>query len=478
MKWFQGSINEAVAASKSRKAIFVVFVEGKDDSSVQVAETINSTEVSSKLEQEHFVAIKLESGSESYRFFAQIYHLVPVPSLFFIGENGVPLEIVASHTITATELAIKIETVLAKGGKAGGQSTSALLLEKEIESAKSSGGSDAMEEIKNIEISKTEDSSDYVKANLESNEKTTGIPTVFPTSSQSSSNTNAEALTDRKIELTPEEKVERAKQLIEIQKKQRLEEEEKKEKERELNRRKMAKDLQKRLQMQHELEIKQAHVERMKEKAEEAAAKKKVRQQIAQDKLERKQRELALQQKAQNQSQEQPQSRAPIVSDATVTRIQFRLPSGNPHMGQFEPLSTLGSLRNYVIENINLPFRHFTMSTSFPRRELTADDDNKTLLDLELVPTAVILILPLKTTSATTAVISTSPDAGFLRRFVWMVFAPFVGFYNSIMGYFYGGSNDPRERQETGTSRASTGARNNDGNVLSHLQNPFQEKYD
>lgn len=28
MKWFTGSINEAVATSKSKKAIFVVFVEG------------------------------------------------------------------------------------------------------------------------------------------------------------------------------------------------------------------------------------------------------------------------------------------------------------------------------------------------------------------------------------------------------------------------------------------------------------------
>lgn len=28
MKWFEGSINEAVATSKARKAIFVVFVGG------------------------------------------------------------------------------------------------------------------------------------------------------------------------------------------------------------------------------------------------------------------------------------------------------------------------------------------------------------------------------------------------------------------------------------------------------------------
>lgn len=45
---------------------------GKDDTSVQVAEAINSTEVSCRLEQEDFVAIRLESGSETYRFFAQI----------------------------------------------------------------------------------------------------------------------------------------------------------------------------------------------------------------------------------------------------------------------------------------------------------------------------------------------------------------------------------------------------------------------
>jgi hypothetical protein len=79
-----------------------------------------------------------------------------------------------------------------------------------------------------------------------------------------------------------------------------------------------------------------------------------------------------------------------------MARIQFRLPSGNSYTGQFEPSSTLRALRTYVIENIDLPFREFVMSTSFPRRELTNEENDKTLLELELVPTAVILILPLK----------------------------------------------------------------------------------
>lgn len=45
---------------------------GKDDTSAEVAEAINASEVSCRLEQEDFVAIRLESGSETYRFFAQI----------------------------------------------------------------------------------------------------------------------------------------------------------------------------------------------------------------------------------------------------------------------------------------------------------------------------------------------------------------------------------------------------------------------
>lgn len=55
---------------------------GKDDTSVQLAQAINATEVSSRLEEEHFVAIRLESGSAAYRFFAQICILLYNVMLF------------------------------------------------------------------------------------------------------------------------------------------------------------------------------------------------------------------------------------------------------------------------------------------------------------------------------------------------------------------------------------------------------------
>ncbi|XP_033208956.1 UBX domain-containing protein 4 [Belonocnema kinseyi] len=428
MKWFEGSINEAVATSKSRKAIFVVFVGGNDDASVQVSQAIESSEISSRLEQDSFVAVKIESGSENYRFFAQIYQLVPVPSVFFIGETGSPLEIVAGSA-TASELGAKIDEVLAKSGKiAAGSSLS--FIESEKKSAENAAAT----------VTTTEGAS--------------------LSSTQGDSSTKKE---EKAAELSHEEKVRRAQELMELQKKQRVEEEMRKEKEREIERRKREREVQEMRLKQRDLEIKQSLEERLREKAEDAAARERVRQQIAQDKLMRKEREQALQQ---NSSQQQPEKQVKTPSssssEASVARIQFRLPSGSTHMGQFEPLSTLGSLRDYVVMNIELPFQQFSLSTSFPRRDLLPENDNKTLSDLGLVPTSVILILPLRNPNAK-AVISSSEDMGFLSRIIWALFTPIIGLYNYVLSYFYGPNRSPDRQQDDaiGSSESATNAGGN-----------------
>ncbi|XP_033319302.1 UBX domain-containing protein 4 isoform X1 [Bombus bifarius] len=483
MKWFKGSINEAVATSKSRKAIFVVFIEGKDDTSAQVAEAINATEVSCRLEQEDFVAIRLESGSETYRFFAQIYQLVPVPSLFFIGENGAPLEIIAGTT-TAADLATKIDLVLTKVGK--NKNASVNLIDAEQKATVASGTTDANMKIdvdkNNDNIPKSsrevpltqatsEDKDNNVIKNDIKEEPSTSLKTSEP-----SEPVNETKETPTK-ELTPEEKLKKAQQLIELQRKQRIEEEEKKNRQSEIERRKIGRDIQKMRQKQQDLEMKQAYEERMKERAADAAAREKVLQQIAQDKLERKQKELAMQQQqGQQQGQQQSQQQSnnsepsePSISTATVSRIQFRLPSGNPYIAQFEPSSTLRDLRTYVVQNINLPFRQFAMSTSFPRRELMHEDDDKTLLELELVPTAVILILPLKNSTVTTTVTSTQ-DVGILPRFVWSTFSIFTAVYYYVIGYFTGGTRNKTPKKPN-NSTENNDSEDKAAGTVKNLQN-------
>lgn len=453
MKWFQGNLNEAVAASKSRKAIFVVFVEGKDDASLEIAKVIDSREISSRLERDDFVAVKLEGGSEAYGFFAQIYQLVPIPSLFFIGQSGAPLEVIAGSTNVA-DLTAKIETVLERVEPTSKDSSTSFIQSEKKESSGSGSLKNSETEINAIDLegpksdvdmapvpesSKQQDPEAKINVqgksptpdDVESEVKSTPLKLDSPSTS------GAVSEGPKKPELTAEEKIERARQLIELQKRQREEEEAKRIRSREIERRKTGQEMLRIKQQQQDLEIKQAHEERMKEKAAEAAAREKVRQQIAQDKLERKQRERDFQQQYAQQSpvQEPPKPRTPMSSDSGTARIQFRLPSGTPHMGQFDSTSTLGALRSYVVENIELPFRQFALSTSFPRRELTVKDDDKTLFELELVPTAVVLILPLRNTSSTN-VVASGQDDGYLSRFIWSIFASIVSVYSYIRGYF------------------------------------------
>jgi hypothetical protein len=52
--------------------LFLFLFEGKDDLSKSIAATIDNTAISSKLESEDFVVIRLNSESEAYRQFAQI----------------------------------------------------------------------------------------------------------------------------------------------------------------------------------------------------------------------------------------------------------------------------------------------------------------------------------------------------------------------------------------------------------------------
>ncbi|XP_063835615.1 UBX domain-containing protein 4-like [Ostrinia nubilalis] len=112
MHWYGGSIAEAVTLSKQKNAIFVVFVEGENDLSAEMSATIDDSAVVKRLsDQTNFLAIKLKSGTTNYTHFAQIYQFVPVPSLFFIGRNGTPLEVVCAG-VQPSNLATRIDRIL------------------------------------------------------------------------------------------------------------------------------------------------------------------------------------------------------------------------------------------------------------------------------------------------------------------------------------------------------------------------------
>ena len=79
---------------------------------------------------------------------------------------------------------------------------------------------------------------------------------------------------------------------------------------------------------------------------------------------------------------------------SSVARIQFRLPDGRSQMDRFDPDEPLEVLYRFVEDSVKPGFSRFSLSTTFPSRQLDSEDRGRTLRQLGLVPTATVLVLP------------------------------------------------------------------------------------
>lgn len=114
MLWYSGTVDEAIGEVKARKAIFVVYIHGNDEQSSSMNNTFASPDVCRKLENDNYVAVKIESNSETCQQFSQIYPVILIPSTYFIGENGALLEIIGGY-LTPEDFLAKINHVSQAG---------------------------------------------------------------------------------------------------------------------------------------------------------------------------------------------------------------------------------------------------------------------------------------------------------------------------------------------------------------------------
>nr|CAD7265642.1 unnamed protein product [Timema shepardi] len=463
MRWFQGDISEAVAATKIKSAVFVVFIEGSDEASKDTATAINNLEVSSKLESDDFIAIKLDSGSEAYRQFAQIYQIVPVPSLFFIGSAGAPLEVVAGK-VSVSDLVLRVDGVLQKHRS----STPSLPKPLEsptqsistLESKPSTSGSPHPSETEssitseaNISLSTTSPPETTPDVSVGS---TLSAPNTSTFKSEEPPTSIAEEV---ETAASKEERIKRAQELLELKRLQKLKEEKEKERIKELERRQVGQEVQNMRRLQQDQEIKLLKEERQREKAEDAAARGRILKQIEQDRAERAARfnseKAAQQEELSKRQQEQLAEQARQLaekqaSSSSVAHIQFRIPNDSPHTHKFAATDTLGDVYTYLNSQLNLPFREFSLFTNFPRRELSQSSNSQTLRDLELVPSAVILILP----TSSGSVVTSSGDVSVVTRFIRTLITPIFAIYNYVWSLVFGrGESSPAEGQ---TERRNT----------------------
>ncbi|CAL4158408.1 unnamed protein product, partial [Meganyctiphanes norvegica] len=273
MQWFEGSIVQAVTEAKNANAIFVVYVHDSSEASTQTDLVLNDTEVSSVLSTTQFVAIKLENGTDGAKQFSQIYPLVLVPSLFFIsGQSGVPLEIVGG-AFSRDDLLNK----LYKLNPTCEQDNSPVSQSNKNKETEESASSESKE---TADLEKDSSMEAFPTAEVDTIQETTSseAPTTRPPAAQ---DTESSACSPGQIDdlsnVPLEERLERAKIILEEKQANKQKEKEEEDRRKEVERRQTGKDVAKQRQLQHKEELRNAAEERRKDKQDDKLARERVK---------------------------------------------------------------------------------------------------------------------------------------------------------------------------------------------------------
>jgi len=204
--------------------------------------------------------------------------------------------------------------------------------------------------------------------------------------------------------LTEEQKIEQRKRLqdkLEERRKQRIDNEKEQDKLREKNRRKTGQEISKAKDDHARQEMMRIADQRKKEKMEERRIKQQIKEQIAKDRENLKMKQQNQRNPAPPTVTTQPSpttsaatSAPPVKKEYDTCRIQFRLPDGRTLNSNFNASDTLFTVHEYVSKNRTDGRTEdvFTLSTTFPRKTFNDDHMLKSLKELGLVPSSVLVL--------------------------------------------------------------------------------------
>ncbi|XP_066497417.1 UBX domain-containing protein 4 [Hoplias malabaricus] len=446
MRWFEGSIPAAIAAAKQNNAVFVVVITGDDEQSTQMLSSWEDDRVA-ELTNNCFVAIKVDAKSETCVQFSQIYPVVCIPSSFFIGENGIPLEVIAGG-VSAEELTKRIDKVKQMHSQQSG-GTAQVNAQTEIQmqsscAAPETASSASESHTVNSPADTTENppTAPTTKESLSMPMEeggASGHVTPGDDRSLSSDDTSQASQADEGLEA----RVERLTKKLEERREQKKKGEEENEIKKEVERRKLGKEMLDFKRKQEDDKTKRILEERNREKAEEKAARERVKQQIAQDRADRAARYAKNKEEVEaariaalqaRQAEQEMKKEATERERSAVARIQFRLPDGSSLTNQFPSETRLQEARQFAAQEVGNRYGHFSLATMFPRREFTAEDLGKTLLELELAPSASIVLLPQSGRPANTVV--QSSGGGGIWALLGTILYPLLAVWRFLSGFF------------------------------------------
>jgi hypothetical protein len=265
----------------------------------------------------------------------------------------------------------------------------------------------------------------------------------------------------------------RAKEKLRLIQEKKKAEEEEKERNSEMERRKLGQEILKAKREKEEQELRKIADEKRKEKLEDELAKQRIKERIQQDREEKQKKyakekeEFENSKKAQSEQQElarQQQAQADLARQSQIARIQFRFVDGSSVNQQFDPNQTLDDARSFVADKLKErnDTHSFSLHSSFPKREYTSVDMAKTLRDLQLAPSASLLVIPIKSkaaktferiipTSTGTTSSGTSTVATFANDILSIVFLPITiiwGLVTSLFGLSGTSANNQQTRRD------------------------------
>ncbi|KAJ8388352.1 hypothetical protein AAFF_G00133780 [Aldrovandia affinis] len=475
MLWFEGAIPAAIVSAKQKNAIFVVVITGDDEQSTQMMSSWEDDRVAEATDN-CCVAIKIDARSETCVQFSQIYPVVCVPASFFIGVSGIPLEVIAG-SLSAEELVKRIVKVkqmhsqqmgatdegLDKAGTGAQTDTSSTpAVPPELANQQAcppqNGQPDptpppsAANESAAASSTPTESLSGPAEEGGASGHVTPGdLP------SASSDEVSLGSQTDDDVNV----KVERLSKKLEDRREQKKRGEEENEIKKEVERRKVGKEMLDYKKKQEGEKSKRMLEERNREKAEEKAARDRVRQQIALDRADRaarygrNQEEVEAARVAALEARRVEQEARKEVSQkerSATARIQFRLPDGSSFTNQFPSEAKLQEARQFAAQEVGNKYGHFLLATMFPRREFTGEDMDLTLLELELAPSASVVLLP-ETGRPTNTVVQSSGGGG-IWALLGTIFCPLLAVWRFISSFIFG-SATPAQRPGPASASSS-----------------------
>lgn len=399
-----------------------------------------------------FVAIKIDTKSEACLQFSQIYPVVCVPSSFFIGDSGIPLEVIAG-SVSADELVTRIHKVQQMHSLKGETSEANGSHSESSYSTPSTSfdpnSTSENSQSRNVELSETSPTSD-----TKSDSATGGEKSGHATSSQETRGcSNPRPSEDLTV------KVERLTKKLEERREEKRKEEEQREIKKEIERRKTGKEMLDYKRKQEEELTKRMLEERNREKAEDRAARERIKQQIALDRAERAARFAKTKEEIEaakaaallvKQAEMEVKRDASARERSTVARIQFRLPDGSSFTNQFPSDAPLEEARQFAAQTVGNTYGNFSLATMFPRREFTKEDYRKKLLDLELAPSASVVLLPAG--RPTTSVVHSS--SGDFWTLLGTVLYPFLAIWRLISNFLF--SNPPPAQTSVRASSESS----------------------